>query len=263
MRIQDEQVRGSSAPGALRMYPESAAKAINSAIIRGVDIISMSWTIHKPANYPSDKEDSSVKALKDAIDRAREKKILMFCSAVDDVAQTSTEWLPYSQAPYYIFRIGSAGAYGQREMNTEDQHKISWFFPGQQVAEATDPRSASALEYHDGSSVATALAAGLASLIIYLANLMQIRYDQRIDGEAGFSGDFTKYVNRLASRENMKKAFDSISGETHHEKTFLPVWTRFGKAAESMSGKAVSEEKKWEYVKDLVLHLCASLKDEE
>ncbi|KAI3548695.1 intracellular serine protease [Colletotrichum abscissum] len=76
----------------------------------------------------------------------------------------------------YIFRIGAADAYGWSDKLTEDHRIIDYFLPGNQVADDVNPRLnlAEKLKYRDGSSIATVFADGLASLLLYLVNLVKI-----------------------------------------------------------------------------------------
>lgn len=257
MRIQDEGDRSSLAGGPTRIHAKSAARAIEDAIISEADIISMSWTIRATvAPGSNSSEDSSVTALRHAIDKAQKKGILMFCSASDNFQQSSTDSLPYNQAPSDIFRIGAAGLSGERDGATEEHEKISWFFPGKQVAEDINPRQAQVLRYHDGSSVATALAAGLASLVIYMSTVMQ-------ELDTGTGETFANYAKWLRrDRDNMNKAFTSMTSENYDRK-YLAVWYKFGECADAILGKdsGMTQERKVSHFENLVRSLCINVKE--
>ncbi|KAL6790254.1 hypothetical protein GGI42DRAFT_218651 [Trichoderma sp. SZMC 28013] len=251
------------------IYAESAARAIEGAIIRKADIISMSWTIRKLAKkigsvpnaldvgtdeeHKRSPEEVAMDALQKAIEKAKARNILMFCSAADDIQLLGRESLPFSAASDCILRIGAALPKGQRDPTSEDFNTISYFFPGNQVAEARNPRSSKPVEYHDGSSVSTALAAGLASLIIYCTNVVKTYYDD--------SRPFTDWALKLRNHKNMRTAFDNINSPDYDDKKFLPVWKTFGDATERINN-AQGEKKKIVELENLVRILCHKLEAE-
>lgn len=258
MRIQDDVDIGPRNDVSIRIHAGSAARAINDAIIRNVDIISISWTIRnmaaKDATAYHGQESEALESLKGAIDRAKERGILIFCSASDDITKKGAETLPYSQAREYIFRIGAADAYGWSDKATEDQRTIDYFLPGNQVADDFNPRTVRAeeLKYRDGSSVATALAAGLASLILYLTNLMKAYYSTDPKNMSKFS----RYGDLLRRRDGLKKGFENIiTDDNYKDKRFLPVWDLFGSRAKEILDKSKDTGAMW----DLLDELCTKL----
>jgi hypothetical protein len=115
----------------------SAAEAIRAAIDLKVKIISVSWTIKYrgitgTSRVPSESDPSKpVKKddftqLTEAIDEVKNRGILMFCSASDDIQTTAMKALPYSQQPEHIYRIGAALWLGQRDPTTETPDRIDW-----------------------------------------------------------------------------------------------------------------------------------------
>ncbi|TGO48651.1 hypothetical protein BCON_0234g00150 [Botryotinia convoluta] len=87
--------------GKRQIEPLSAAQAICEAVAKDVHIISMPWTIPRP-------DDSRTREiLEAAISEARQKKILMFCSASDGGPIEDTGF-PWAAAKSNIFRIGAA-----------------------------------------------------------------------------------------------------------------------------------------------------------
>lgn len=254
MRIQDESVDAGSRQGeGIRIYAGSAARAIEDATIAKVDIISMSWTIASLASQDAKGFRSyggdAISALQKAIDKAKDNKILLFCSASDDLQKKGADTLPYSQARGYAFRIGAADAFGWSDKATEDQRNIDWFFPGNKVVDDFNPRTTQPadLRYRDGSSVATALAAGLASLILYLANVLKTHY--RTD--PGRATKVAEYGADLRRRDGLNKAFEKIiTDENYRDKKFLPVWDLFGTTATKISATKDAAAK-WELLYEL------------
>ncbi|TEA15137.1 hypothetical protein C8034_v002589 [Colletotrichum sidae] len=240
LRVHDVATRD----GGRNIFARSAARAIKSAIEQDVDVICMSWTIKTRIERSTaqlrgdgreistaDKEKpelTDIQRLEKAIDAAKEAGILMFCSASDDIMASAMDTLPYRKQPDYIFRIGAAQSLGQQDPHSEDVKRIDYFFPGHQVAEARNPRSNQAVEYHDGSSIGTALAAGLASLIIHCARLAHYSYEKRKARGASGRNPYEGLDRALREQASMKMALDNIK-KNHspgHEK-FLPVWNVF------------------------------------
>ncbi|EQB43180.1 hypothetical protein CGLO_18193 [Colletotrichum gloeosporioides Cg-14] len=249
VRVQD----GPSRNGGRNIFAGSAAKAIRYAIDKKVDIISMSWTIKNAmtgghtspmgndsrngsfSDRPS-MEQRDIHALGDAIDDAAKAGILMFCSASDDIQAGAMDTLPYQKQPGYIFRIGAATYLGQRDGHTEDVKRIDYFFPGNQVAEAKNPRSSEPVKYHDGSSVGTALAAGLASLLIYCARITE---------------------HRLADKKGQGKLSDGQYSSQWTDAKYLPVWAIFKPKADDI--EKAKDEDKWVILEKLVVQLSVGI----
>ncbi|KAG8158398.1 hypothetical protein KVR01_011520 [Diaporthe batatas] len=252
--------------------PESAAEAIRAAVMRGVNIISMSWTIadlaSKPTaqsaaqssvtdvpggnkSAPETKKAQDIKKLQDAVKFAAEKKVLMFCSASDNIEANSMEMLPFNQAPDHIFRIGAAMKYGQQDATTEDKTRILYYFPGNQVADLWNPRLPKPVDYHDGSSVATALAAGLASLIIYCTEVVKSCHATGTPSHAKFS----RYREMLEARAHMERAFNNIRSDQWADNKYIPVWKMFGETTEHLI-KGNNVQEKLNVLEHLVTQLC-------
>lgn len=165
------------------------AQAIKEAINEGVDIISMSWTIKRGASDgPSghSQVDETFKSLKDVMKSSPTGLPLMFCAASDDgLASSSFEEYP-SAIDRDVFRIGAAHETGQTWPNVTNANAVHFLFPGVDFALEDQPQltalRASSNDKHPsssetrssrrtGSSVATALAAGLAALLIHCTKL--------------------------------------------------------------------------------------------
>ncbi|RSM00406.1 hypothetical protein CEP52_009156 [Fusarium oligoseptatum] len=259
MRIQE----GPGRDGNRVIYADSAARAIQGAVDLDVDIISISWTVRNKLETGAqtakdDKEKQTMESmavdnLDAAVGRAiHDDKILMFCSTSDDIQLSAMETLPYQRGQKSIFRIGAALPLGQRDHQSEDEDKIDFYLPGNRVAAALNPRSAGVVKYHDGSSVSTALAAGLASLIMHCAHVAwQHVESKKLGGENRFQG----LREALRKRQNMHTAFTNIDVPDWNKKKYLPVWKIFGPVAERMNAEKTDDKKLDELVK-LVEELC-------
>lgn len=260
MRIRDDVKIGPQNNVDIYIHADSAARAIEDAIILKVDIISISWTIHNLAasdTQPSyGQNGDAIEALKKAINRAKKHGILIFCSASDDIKKKGTDTLPYTLATDYIFRIGAADAYGWSDKSTEDHRAINFFLPGNKVVDDHNPRLflTEELKYRDGSSIATALAAGLASLVLYLVNLMKIYHT----GNAQNLKKMSRYAVQLRTRDGLKRAFENIiTDDNYKDKKFLPVWDLFGSRAKEILDKAKDIGSKWDLLDELCTKLAA------
>lgn len=272
---------------------DSAARAIRGAIRRRVNIISISWTLkakkapwvrsnrsngtNDTAGAVLDPEAEAIGKLEAAIDEAVRQNILIFCSASDRIEEEAKNSLPYRQAPDHVFRIGAALPHGQPAPQTEDKDKVDYFFPGIQVAEDFNPRETKLPRSHDGSSVATALAAGLASLVMYCAAVMREYNTEKNKAKPVDKGEtetkdttvqdyYTKAAAALQSRESMKQAFDNIGTGRLADK-YLEVWKEFGEATEAIadldtttSSTAEYSRKKMELLDELARRLCHKIK---
>lgn len=131
-----------------------------AAVNQKVDIISMSWTVKE-----TKENRESIGQLREAIKLALDAGILLFCAAADTGAVTEVEY-PWSYDQRRIFRIGAATADGRMWGPTGSPQNINFIVPGHRVV-SRNPHREGALpadfKEQTGSSIATALAAGLAA----------------------------------------------------------------------------------------------------
>lgn len=149
----------------------------------------MSWTIKRGASDgPSGNSqvDETFKHLKDVLKSSPTDVPLMFCAASDDgLSSSSFEEYP-SAIDGDVFRIGAAHETGQTWPNVTNANACHFLFPGVDFAledqpQLTDLGTSSndkapgpfetRSSRRTGSSVATALAAGLAALLIHCTKL--------------------------------------------------------------------------------------------
>ncbi|KAL2192493.1 hypothetical protein P885DRAFT_47591 [Corynascus similis CBS 632.67] len=206
--------------------PGYAAQAIQAALDKKATIISMSWTI------PMTSIDSKAKQkLHDVLQKAVDSGVLMICSAPDKGKFTESH---YPSGPWgkRFFRIGAAGADGTVFQWTPEDD-ITCVVPGVDVdtedinsfydAERSLPtRIANVGE--TGSSVATALAAGLAAMIIYCVKASVLIVKMRTHGNSFNLGNFLQdnAPEVIAHPEEMKNAFESLGKVTASH--FIQVW---------------------------------------
>ncbi|PTB62672.1 hypothetical protein BBK36DRAFT_1172427 [Trichoderma citrinoviride] len=161
---------------------DKAADAIAWAIKHEVDVISMSWSL-----VASDSNKDGIAKLKTRIEEAAKANILLYCAAADKgpFAEKGTVF-PHSRSKPDIRIIGSAKETGG-ESQFIDPTQVHYMFPGENIPELGDTK---------GSSVATALAAGFAALILWCFKYKNESADtvEQIANPNGMDNIFQKLV---------------------------------------------------------------------
>ncbi|KAL6830889.1 hypothetical protein J3E69DRAFT_328079 [Trichoderma sp. SZMC 28015] len=212
-----------------QLTAKSAAQAIMAAVRKKVHIISMSWTI----DPPEDEEER--RFLDAAIVEAANADILMFCSASDKGAKQNATYP--SKATTKIFTIGAATASGAADPWVGNLGNINFTFPGTKV-EMDGPRSSTDTSSREvtGSSVATALAAGLAALVLYCVQVRLLLATDQDKQKA--RRDF----QLLKKHDHMMKALKDIGTTEESNHKFIEVWEVFGKKVEE---KERYDQERW------------------
>ena len=218
------------------------------------DIISMSWTI------PIPEEGSPTRTqIDEVLKRACEQKILMFCSSPDQKSQT--RHYPWHYDRDKIFLIGAADDSGTAYNHSGPDS--NFIFPGVNVNTSNksytgDPEAF--VQRSTGSSIATALAAGLAAMVTYCFKASAIHsVTTRIAQGKPPTGvaELVKPedVDKIAQHDGLKKAFERIG--PLDEGKFIAVWEVFGPATKCLTdGKKTYEEKITK-----MMNLCRNLMD--
>lgn len=99
-----------------------------------------------------------------------------------------------------------------------------------------------------GSSVATALAAGLAALIMHCARVAAIHTKNKgwADNTTARAGVLIEQYLKLRNHEAMRAALKGIGTSDEGQHKFIEVWNRFDTAAEKL--KQYTPEEKMEYL---------------
>lgn len=240
---------------------KSAAMAIDAALEKNATIISMSWTVPVP-----DESSEDSKLLKEVLQRACDRKVLMFCSSPDSGQFTDQDY-PTAYKRDSFFRIGAAHDDGSAYSYAGHISNLDFIFPGVNVdtsADGSDRRvhlvnDGSAPEGVTGSSIATALAAGLAATIIYCfkASALAVLTSNAQNGSNYKAGPGIvikpEQVKKMAEHSVMKSAFRKLGEVT--EGHFIQVWEAFG-----LANKVFDDPKK-NYDDEVVciMNLCSNL----
>lgn len=173
---------------------------------QGVDVICMSWTIEDNI-----KNEDAQQKLRDALATADDKNIIMVSSASDQGGNSTKTWPGESGR---CIRIGASTETGDKS-SLVHQRDMEFLFPGEEVPLDANEEHLSRTLF-DGSSVATAIAAGTAGLLLYLDRLAQKwggfeeESDNRRDSDNTREADHKTWVP-LKGRASMKKVFESMS----------------------------------------------------
>lgn len=171
----------------------------------------MSWTIPVPKE-PGPAQNRFEAAVRKACSR----NVLMFCSSSDDGHITNINY-PSAVQRDKVFRIGAAHDHGLAYKYVGKD--VDFILPGVNV-------NVSATSAATGSSVATALAAGLAATIIYCCKISALAVKtqtQTMSHDQILRQTFTESaVLKLSHHEDMKAAFGMI-GQVNDAR-FIQIW---------------------------------------
>ncbi|KAF5872904.1 putative major intracellular serine [Botrytis fragariae] len=219
----------------VRIGTKSAVEAIDAAVDRKVQMISMSWTIKQPDSNSEEKEkfDSAVR-------RAVKAGILLFCSAADKGLHQDNDY-PAASNPTKMLKIGTAKPNGNVWDWVPNIRHLDFIIPGYEVSEnaSLNDDSSQNFQPQTGSSVATALSAGLSDLVICCVQLASIhtqmsRQKGHPDALSSLTLDDLRHVK---NHENMKVALENIGTSPDSDYNFIEVWRLFEKTTKDMAGK--------------------------
>ncbi|TDZ31127.1 Cell wall-associated protease [Colletotrichum spinosum] len=197
---------------------DSAAQAIRAAVDRKATIISISWTVGIP------KSDT----LGNAIQYALDNDVLLFCSSRDSGHGTGIDYYPAGFRRDAVIKIGAAEPSGSPYDWAGPIENLDFIFPGVEVVQRHTFRGPTAgaskeireMEPKTGSSVATALGAGLAALVIYCARINQMY----AEGEKLSDADVAK-LRRSAFMIQAIRNFGMSTSDVTKNK-FVEVWRK-------------------------------------
>ncbi|KAL7933306.1 hypothetical protein V8C35DRAFT_305479 [Trichoderma chlorosporum] len=235
----------------------SAASAIEAALDKKATIISMSWTIPIPAEGSKEKQ-----RLDSVLERACSEKVLMFCSSSDQISTTQHYPSAYKRSQFLL--IGAAhddgSPYGHSGRGND------FIFPGVNVRTNDDTetlpkylaRKTSMTPESTGSSIATALAAGFAAMIIYCfkASVLGIAITRVSSNSYIDEADIVSPtdLDRLSDSSVLKRAFGRV-GEMETG-SFIPIWEKFREAIEILQS-----EKEYKKKSSYISKFCSNLID--
>ena len=136
----------------------------------------MSWSIER-----TDENKNDIADLEKAVRDAANNRILMFCAASDGGA-VSDRSFPAKSVNELLFKIGAAKEEGSKWKWVGDANYVNFIFPGYRVVqERYNEAFLKNCKFLTGSSVATAIAAGLAALILDCVQRAALHYQELLD----------------------------------------------------------------------------------
>lgn len=244
---------------------------------RGFDIISLSWSVQKndslekTLNNMADLQrlkGSLLKAGQDEQDSQGKKigkETLLFCSAPDTGESSVTDsHYPFNcEGVSKIFRIGAAQVTGKAYPWVGTQ--VDYILPGEKVGMKTTDmvRPIEDKVLRTGSSVATALAAGLAAMVIHCVRLGAV-YNHYQRNQTGVS---EQSVRAIKTYKGMKAAFETISKRDRRlgvDSFFKNRGTELGTSApQGDKEKEKWREEKWSNVAEMARRLVTDELEKE
>lgn len=210
----------------------------------------MSWSIEDKSE--SRYLDPDLQKMQYALQDAIHKKIILFCSSIDE-GMNATD-TTYPGKVHGCIKIGASTVEGNK-LSWVSTKNSNFLAPGDGLPLMSNSWDNS---YHGsvGSSVSTALAAGLAADLLYCERLMKA--DQPIDNINPQGGEGTEEVDNLRQLKKMEKAFQYISQGTQEEK-FLHVSDHLEFDPEKVAWDEQSRPKETEITKDKLKVLMKNL----
>lgn len=141
----------------------NGTQAVNWAVSWDVQIISMSWTIkEKPENA------QGAENLRAAIEAAGKAGVVLFCSSDDKGMYEQAVALPASSQTTMIKKVGSCNENGNMSEFVNPDN-VDYLLPGEKLDEVISDGAVTKTD--KGSSASTALASGLAALVLWCSEL--------------------------------------------------------------------------------------------
>jgi len=188
--------------------PKAVSEAINHAIDKGADIISISlgW------NYPSDD-------MKDALERAQRDNVLVFAATSNDGSRKRTG-IAYPASAINVIAVDSADGDGVPSGSnpTDKHHKgVRLAAPGEDVLSAVPPdKDSSGLLRKTGTSFATPIVSGIAALLLEFARQPPLAQYPKIAAK----------LKELPCMYNVILEFCSVEKMLYQNYRFLQPWKK-------------------------------------
>ncbi|KAL7819971.1 hypothetical protein V8C26DRAFT_440687 [Trichoderma gracile] len=181
--------------------PGYMVKAIEAALAKKATIMSLPKSMMYSLKLDSPGRRNFSSTVLRALERVRKEKVLMFCPSVNmDI---------FSAYPKGIIFIDSMCHYADKKLQESGQY---FLFPGLDMP--LYHRALGMSDYVSSNSVSTALATGLAAVIIYLVKMGVLSNQFRADEEEGMMVDFHFRENaaeEIARPEAMARLFRGLS----------------------------------------------------
>jgi hypothetical protein len=151
----------------------------------------------------------------------------MFCSSPDE-GKYSGEHYPTAYGPDKFFPIGASQADGHA-YSWVSLDKVDFLFPGVDVVQANKKyiklRGVEDRKAETGSSISTALAAGLAALVLWFV-IIGVKYSwDENQGSFGGDGLDANDVKAVQNIKAMKQTFKKLEASRESNEKFIEIWS--------------------------------------
>ncbi|GAP87881.1 putative microbial serine proteinase [Rosellinia necatrix] len=240
---------------------KSAADALEHAVGQDFDIISMSWTVREETG-PDEDNTKDIARIKAALRQATTNNKLVFCSAPDTGDMSLDElssYFPVGSGVPGLFRIGAAKADNTPWPQAGGRDIVDYVLPGHDVREKEGHEVIqNDTSLKSGSSIATALAAGFAALMIHVVRMAAIR-TYELGNQTSKEANIIKLnsLKTIKSPATMRKTFDSMTAN----KTYVHVWGDFyrkGLELKAADDRDDPEAEKWRIIGELARDIVSS-----
>ncbi|UKZ68918.1 uncharacterized protein TrAtP1_009936 [Trichoderma atroviride] len=164
----------------------------------------MSWTIEEQTHQ----QNLDLYDLEAAISAAESNQILMFCAASDQGANATENCYPGKWNK--CIKIGAATALGDK-CTWVPNNQFEYLLPGKGISFKQRTPDGFSITQKSGSSIATALASGLAGLLLYCDQLTCTSAEERLQGQG-----------------QMRDAFRRLTGTEKSDSVFVKAHKWFG-----------------------------------
>jgi len=188
------------------------------------------------------------------LQHACDAQVLLFCSSPDQETQarSDAEFYPFDACrPRNFFRIGAAANDGRPFEWIASPEDVDFFFPGAEVVEHHDNNSnpqygieETKLQSVTGSSVPTALGAGLAATILYSLKTAALAGTT----SAGMADEpvSSHDTRKIMGPESMRNAFENLGSAT--DGRFIKICKKFEPAIKVLQNPSKSTQDKFEII---------------
>ena len=200
--------------------------------------------------------------LEDAMELARKNGALLFCSAPDEGNISGLDdYYPVGSVKLspQIFKIGAATSFNKEADRTGKATQLDFILPGHEVEVKGDDKITVDDSLKSGSSVATALAAGLTAMVIQCVRLGTIEsYRRYINMESSDATETNRAragwdigsvsledLSDIKKFECMKRVFEGIPrGKKGEQSKYLEVDKTFENLGKRLVDKVMDENEK-------------------
>ncbi|KAK3372648.1 hypothetical protein B0H63DRAFT_551451 [Podospora didyma] len=238
----------------------SAAQAVTYASNCRFDIVSMSWTIQSRSTSEGGNSDD-IEDLRRALKEAVKNGALLFCASPDEGSLTPVSFRSswFAELSKSMLKIGAPTINNIATPRAGRENQLDYILPGHEVPDRDDQ----IIQVNEDSlrtepsPVATALAAGLAALIIHCVRVgttvSHRAQAARPNRQADPNGIGPEQVRDIKQFANMKKVLDRFA----QGGCYVDVGDKFDKTGKALKDATKSDQNRLDIVARLARDLIS------